>query len=1502
MADNQTRRLALAGLKKFFDNKTGLLSKTNLDERFVQSKPIQFAQQGFRNIGLANQQRGDASQYNMFSQLSKPEVWNQTTQDLNTLRDRSQSNLGRTGLSFLSSLTKNQATGTGLIRSGIEQKDPKQLITGAYKVSAPSIALAGGPGKALFATGLGGVLGYGGAKLFGGDPAQGAGEGAFTGLKTRAVTQFTDPVIDKVLGSLAPQATLLTRQLFKRTAGGSFNIIEDEIISKLEGEATGLGQRVTSFIIGAVISGNDELFDIAKKNLEAKGFEIPKINKLIDKTKSFVNDESKKLGQWELTFTKPDGTKYNQIMNGKDFADWTRQLDQRGIKYDYKNLGTQGGFAQLGGKNPRQQLEEIIAGTGGGKQTGKIKTNQVMDDVAKQKYFDAMMEDGQVILSKNFNETKFRKAFDSAWEQSKNIDQFKKNFAAKIKVGNLNTSRVLADRLFKRATQMDDFKAKYELTPPKIEEPKLVEAKIVKPSDFDNYLSVGDNKNAIKALEQSLPSKTTVESKNVAESYKKGVDGYKSVVNKILDKIEGKFTKEQFFDLVESQRKTGDPIVDEALSDYKLLTDSLYNIMEDTSVGKIQEGYAPRSKETSITDKDIDELFPDAFISRSNIEGGNLKRRTGSLKEYSKNIKKRTDDLIEQAMYHKYRDISAPISENKQVILDELNEIKNQLKIIKYENPDNAKDLIKNLRNRKPLNYVDLVANESSLPKTKIEEPVYLRVGKNTIRTDANVFERFKNDELQSAFQLIKDGHELFEHRQLKTQEIIDGKNPESVINYWVKELEMSGVKADQFLTNAKKIVNRIGPEEFNRSMLYQATRNYPMENFINTLSKFDFTEFSAKEYVNDFIHRTMIKNKMLDTQMDKLFDGISRVFSAAQIGGNIKTALVQPLEATKVPFLYGTNNSITGFKKSITDSDRLLREYGIGDEKSVLNIKNVKTTDGASKGKLDFLYKGLEATENWKNRIFAAAIEAKGLNDGMELGSKELRDFVRRELPKYALPSGKFDSPVLLKESSAARLGLQYSNFAIKGATAKLDTIQDKEFNKLAGLLTSDAINIAIITAVTGTPLKWAIQGLFPAGLGPIFSFTGQVYEEVKSLIEANKEGEDISKPLVKLWDLALGNLIPGGSQIKKTSKTGATLVRGYDTTPSGRVKYLAPDTSNFIGAVSAALGLVFGESALFENRKYYGEKRFSLGTKQSETLMNKNRSDRKDYYNQIMQTRDLKNDKKEKVGLFGKKTETNLDIDNLESGDYDLLKERISAGDQTLTSGELKAYYLRNADLKDTSGYGSIKSKKEVFKQLSYIDNNENLSQEQKDQLYEDLAKTVGESTDNLYYYKVANEDNDVKTAYVLDAIQKVASRSKDRGEMMRYLVGARKEVNGEILLANGVIDELYDMGLITAAEKKQLKNFKYTDDGKTGLKVKTSGRGGSAKLKSISFKAPKISTTKTTGVKLSKLSSIKTPQAKTSGLRIAPQAQTINSEAYTSAPAEAIAKIRQGNKINL
>jgi len=145
------------------------------------------------------------------------------------------------------------------------------------------------------------------------------------------------------------------------------------------------------------------------------------------------------------------------------------------------------------------------------------------------------------------------------------------------------------------------------------------------------------------------------------------------------------------------------------------------------------------------------------------------------------------------------------------------------------------------------------------------------------------------------------------------------------------------------------------------------------------------------------------------------------------------------------------------------------------------------------------------------------------------------------------------------------------------------------------------------------------------------------------------------------------------------------------------------------------------------------------------------------------------------------------------------------------------------------DTNYEKAIKQKKA----FSFVDDilESNMSIDEKGQA---LAK-LGIDPEDAGYYNVARQDNNIKEVYVRDEIGKYGD---NRQEMLLELIKLRREVNGKMILSDGVITSLYNDGIISYNEAKWLKDAKYTKDGQ--VKVKLSGRGKTAKLKSITYRA--------------------------------------------------------------
>lgn len=142
---------------------------------------------------------------------------------------------------------------------GMERRGTATLGKGLFATVKPIATIAGLPLAATpaGAAGLGvsGTLGGALAKIQGQNVAQGVGKGLQEGLSTLAVTNVTNPLIAKTIGNVAPRISGIGAQIAGRTIGGVGNVIEDEILSRLNGVAPGMGDRALSLGVGALLTG-----------------------------------------------------------------------------------------------------------------------------------------------------------------------------------------------------------------------------------------------------------------------------------------------------------------------------------------------------------------------------------------------------------------------------------------------------------------------------------------------------------------------------------------------------------------------------------------------------------------------------------------------------------------------------------------------------------------------------------------------------------------------------------------------------------------------------------------------------------------------------------------------------------------------------------------------------------------------------------------------------------------------------------------------------------------------------------------------------------------------------------------------------------------------------------------------------------------------------------------------------------------------------------------------
>lgn len=214
---------------------------------------------------------------------------------------------------------------------------------------------------------------------------------------------------------------------------------------------------------------------------------------------------------------------------------------------------------------------------------------------------------------------------------------------------------------------------------------------------------------------------------------------------------------------------------------------------------------------------------------------------------------------------------------------------------------------------------------------------------------------------------------------------------------------------------------------------------------------------------------------------------------------------------------------------------------------------------------------------------------------------------------------------------------------------------------------------------------------------------------------------------------------------------------------------------------------------------------------------------------------------------------------ITKLDDYAKDDVRYSLKYGDQVEDS-TLGSYFFGDAaSLPSSNKYEKAVRDSKLFSRLATINDNENLSNEQRSSVKDLLAQEIGISRSDLDYYEVANDSDNLKTIYVMESI---AGKSNPTD----YLANGRKKVNGELLVSDGVIDNLVDEGIITKVQGKALKNIDYTDEGK--LKVKS---GTGKKIKVTTPEAPKIPVIKLSQPKRARLVRPATKQYKINKIRL-------------------------------
>ena len=294
----------LGSLKKAKDSTVSYLDRDKAQAGFQFTKPKSFVREGVQRVQKSFKEdpgqywigRGVATQVPTTQKLFKPLIGEKRAEQL------------AYGIRGASQLTPFTAVGGEKTRSLFKKTAPvterqKQAQSVGrslygYGLTAP---IGGGSkilqtaGRMATSTGAGALLGGGINRLMGGDFKTGAKRGAYQGFKQGPLLAITNPLTSKAVGAVAPGLGFVGSQVAKRSIGAGANLIEDEILAKVDGLPLDKKDRIQSLVLGAVMTGNDEAFKKLGTQLMQIGVPINRIKPLVDTVRAKGVDVKRKL-------------------------------------------------------------------------------------------------------------------------------------------------------------------------------------------------------------------------------------------------------------------------------------------------------------------------------------------------------------------------------------------------------------------------------------------------------------------------------------------------------------------------------------------------------------------------------------------------------------------------------------------------------------------------------------------------------------------------------------------------------------------------------------------------------------------------------------------------------------------------------------------------------------------------------------------------------------------------------------------------------------------------------------------------------------------------------------------------------------------------------------------------------------------------------------------------------------------------------------------------------
>lgn len=1277
-----------------------------------------------------------------------------------------------------------------------------------------------------------------------------AKQGAFQGFKSAPVLAFTNPITSRVVGSYVSQmgGSGLVNQAVQRSIGGVANLFEDEIIAKTDGLTPTSHERLLSLALGALMTGNN--FKQFEDEARASGVSEANISKFEKQARSQVTGRYIKSGTQEQLQPK--------VFASGNIEDPNLTLQPRqggrGLELQPKSKSrleemrkTQGGFIDFGAEvdlKPKTRLQNQIADLEAKGYT-ELEANRQVAQIAQEKR--SMFSESAI---KDIDRIKIlarSKAFlEGDIETLRKKDPKLVDRVVESVREALGDERMSDEDALQYAIELPNKGATTVKTPEPLKEARELKQKAKEVKDL-----VFNSETDLKVKEKAIKDNSDILSKDAISDFKEW--------EKQLAKQEG--------------LKTGRGQATRNLN--QILT----NIKQGTVPSYIQHKNIQKLKDIKNIDiglKDVNRNFETVFGKNSDAEKRLLKPFDTS-KAKMVDDKNRIADELDKNIVQKYgfkqgsRESAAiqQFGEGNRDYASLVNEFgetkaKNIVESDKWfrSKYNQLLDEVNTVRQRIYPGQVDKI-----IPKRKdyYRHFVEMQEGfaglKNLFDTPANI-----SPSLSGVSANTKPKSKWLSFAQQR----LGNKTTEDAIGGFIE------------YANAQTYAKHIDPHvaEF-RGFTDQLREQ--METYKGDAGKLN----NFIEFMDDFTNDLAGKTNPADRAIQKYIPGGRKTFAvlnwinnrtkANVIVGNLSSAVAQFFNIPQGVAEAGPVASAKG----------LLRSFAglVGNNKEIGQSEFVKTRYGddafdrfdtgalASTKKLAVWITSIG--DKIGTRYIWNSLYEKALANGIENPVKYADDYTR----KMVAGRGIGEVPVLQKAKTfqlVAPFQLEVANIwhvmndwagekaagkfvtffvashimnkiakEVRGSDVSLDpiqafyeaynTYQNEEDKKTGVIKAGGRLGGEVLSNIPGGQSVASLYDEYGTGaLGTVVKgITGETITRKELFGEGDPTRFGGGLLATKALQDPLYKLVPsfGGEQIKRTIQGIQAVNRGTSESKKGLVRTPIQKTAeNYIR------GALFGQYSIPEVRDFFDKNRTVLGEKQTEQfkqiLTQQGPQAAQTFYDSIMATRTIESDKtklKEKIS-----SGSSVDTSKLPTKEaIDLIKTKIEAGLE-VNQQELETAYLSNTLTLPTSNrYEKAQKDSKLWSSYGTIESNENLSDTQKQALYGRIARELGRPVEDLQKYQVAKDDNNNKTLYTLDQIDKMQSPQ----ELLTYLKDGRKPINGKILVSDGVIDNLVSDGIIPYQLGKELKNLDFNEDGSLKKKKVSGGKAKkSARSKAI------------------------------------------------------------------